>query len=226
MRKLVTIVATLFGFSLCAVPAATAGTVNLALSNTGTNTTFTISGIYAPGTPNVSNFSAEGQAYSLSFTVLTKGSANAGFTPYTTFGIFFVNADMTLSFGGSTYDLGTLQFEFDNTLNGNMGGLFFCVDTPGSCSSDTYWVIAGQQLFTGGVSAPMFGIPGLAPGATMNAYVNESPIVTGYEINGAGPFPFGTPSGPTPTPEPASLLLLGTGLLGLGIITRKKLRLN
>ncbi|HLW82824.1 MAG TPA: PEP-CTERM sorting domain-containing protein [Candidatus Acidoferrales bacterium] len=223
MRKLVTIFAILFGFSFWAVPAATAGTVNLALSNTGTDTTFTISGIYATGTPTFSNFSAAGQAYSLSFTVLTDGSANAGFTPYPAFGIFFVNADMTLSFGGSTYNLGTLQFEFDNTLNGNMGGLFFCVDTPGSCGTNTYWVIAGQQLFSGGVSTPTFGIPGLTKGATMNAYVNESPTVTGYEIHGAGPFPFGTP---TPTPEPASLFLLGTGLLGLGIITRRKLRLN
>ncbi|MHB8640253.1 MAG: PEP-CTERM sorting domain-containing protein [Candidatus Acidiferrales bacterium] len=39
-------------------------------------------------------------------------------------------------------------------------------------------------------------------------------------MNGQGSFPFG--AAPSPTPEPSSLLLLGTGLLGLATWGRRK----
>lgn len=209
----------LMGFALA--PAAHAGNVSLTLSSTGVNTTFTVSGTYAAGVPDVANIAAPNDPYSMSFTLATAASTDSGFF-YDPFGSgFAVNADFSFSLnGGAPVMLSPIQVFFYISGSGNHGGMYICLDS----SCDTYWTLAGQQLFTGAVSSPTFGIPGLMPGETMNAYVNPDPTDTGYGVDGQGPFPFITPT--SPTPEPASLLLLGTGLFGLGIVLRRRLKLT
>lgn len=208
----------LLGFALA--PSAHAGIVSLTLSSTGADTTFTIAGTYADGVPDVANLAAPNDPYSMSFTLDTLASSNPGFFSSPGNG-FQVNTDFSFSLnGGTASTLGPITVFFYTSTGGNVGGLGFCLDS----SCDTYWTIAGQVLFSGSVSKPTFGIPGLGNGQTMNASVNPSPVDTDYEVDGVGPFPFVTPT--TTTPEPASLLLLGTGLFGLGIVLRRRLKLN
>jgi PEP-CTERM motif len=196
--------------ALAIAPAAHAGNVTLTLNNvTPSATTFTISGTFAAGVPTTP-ISAPNDPYSISFTALTNATSMAGFASSTRYGVFYFDANFTFSLnGGAAMTFSTpFMVEFANTAN--HGGLIFCFDDSGTCSSHTYWNIIGQQLFTGSVTDPTFI-------STTNASVNQT--MSGYVINNSSPFPFGVP--PSSTPEPASLVLLGTGLIGIGVFARK-----
>jgi hypothetical protein len=235
MRRLVTIIAVLFGFGALAfaAPAAMAGTVSLSLNaTTPSTTTFTISGTYAASGVPTTSISASGGTYSFSFTLDTSPSLTActtcgppSFTiapgEYDTDAGFFemgiAQTTFTLN-GGTPIVFNTpFQVQFYTTTMGNFGGLFICLDSKGCGATDTtptYWDIIGQPLFKGDVSNPTFI-------ATPHAGVNQ--VMSGYEVNGSGPFQFGAAA---PTPEPAPLLLLGTGLIAVGAFARRKLRIS
>lgn len=226
MRNSALIAAVLFVLVLVATPAAKAGTVSLTIHQvTPSTTTFVISGTYAAGVPTTS-ISAPGDSYAFSFTVLTNVSKSSSFrySPNDIVnggnlgGFFTVNSHFSLSLdGGTGMNLGTILVEFDDLAGGNEGGLIFCLNAPqDACNSNTYWDIIGQQLFKGPLAHPNFRLPGLHGHGTMNARVNEA--ASGYIIDNVGPFPFGSSS----TPEPASMLLLGTGLIGIGAFGRRK----
>ncbi|MFZ0638629.1 MAG: PEP-CTERM sorting domain-containing protein [Candidatus Acidiferrales bacterium] len=215
MRKYAVLIGTLglILLGLVAAPAALAGNISLTLNSvTPSTTTFTISGSYAPGVPSTP-ISAPNDPYSMSFTLLTAPSSLSTFSPGSDY--FGIDANVSFSFDGGSAMTFSTPFMVEFYDSAGLGGLLLCFDDSGSCSSSTYWNIIGQQLFTGSVSDPTFI-------STTNASVNQT--MSGYSINGSGPFPFGTP--PSQTPEPASLFLLGTGLFGVGFITRKRLHLG
>ncbi len=203
MRKSLGLAVVLVLVGIVAAPAAFAGNSSLSLNSTGGTTTFTIDGIYAPGVPTTS-ISAPGDAYSITFSLPSNPSSLGSFNPDPTGGVFGVNVSLTFSFDSTSVVLGSTTIDFYDTNNGNLGGLAFCTDP--SCS--TYWNLLGEQLFTGTVSNPTFI-------STTNATLSPLSV---YQINGSV-FAFGSSA---PTPEPPSLLLLGTGLLGLGAWGRRK----
>jgi hypothetical protein len=181
---------------LAVAPSARAGAIDtLTMTSSGPNTIFTISGTYTPGTPTTA-FSSPGVAYSLTFSLAT--------TPFSVGvldaqdGLFGLKT--TAMVNGVTFTNSEVLFSLGGS-NGP-GGLAICLGQ--ACNpvnlSPTFWDIAGSQLFTNSLSNPTF----LSGSAKIDF------ATSGYQINGPG----------GPTPEPASILLLGTGLFGLGAALR------
>ena len=126
--------------------------------------------------------------------------------------------------GAGAFDL---VIDFNNA--GNDGGvhrfgpttgvdtLIFSVTCTSGCLG-TFTDQAFNALSTGGGSTPYIG----AVGSPHEGQLFVSPFRTIAKIEPAGAFIAGVGDTVTPAPEPMSLLLLGTGLVGLGVIARRK----
>lgn len=221
--RLFPLVSSAFLLCLATAPGAKAGSVSLTMTNASPSMTlFTISDIFASSVPATS-ISTPGGTYSFSFLLataptLTECTACSGNNPPAVFpgqfdtaaGIFqmdIMSTTFTLNGGASMVFNTPFLVQFDTSTGGNPGGFFMCFDDGSNCG--TSWDIVGQQLFTGSVSSPTF----------VNGPASVDQVMSGYNINGSGPFQFGS----APTPEPRSIFLLGTGLLGLGFVMRRKL---
>ncbi|MDD5132408.1 MAG: PEP-CTERM sorting domain-containing protein [bacterium] len=167
---------------------------------------------------------------------------NINFTPYP--GVYWGATEVAWLYSPlATYDLARIEFNDDGGYearnmtmqlrtndNGNVGsvlssGTFLHETTAGWKGADItpYQVIAGQSYwitfwYCGGLNAPITSTPGAVKVPMRYGFSNDSNSYSNYYD---GHMPIARFMASTPIPEPGTLMLLGTGLVGLLGLRRK-----
>ncbi len=119
--------------------------------------------------------------------------------------------DLTLKFYTAS---GTLLGAIDGQQN-------FASTNPGNgVAGFTFVVDAAQQAYVNGLLAQGGATTTLALESTITDVAGGPESFLIYNLGTPGN-PGGNPGGGTPVPEPVSIMLLGTGLLGLGLARRR-----
>jgi hypothetical protein len=126
-------------------------------------------------------------------------------------GTFNVNGTPTNSGGKLGATIGGTQGNFDGTQTaGNLNGIVFTSD---------FLNFAGVTVETGS-----WGLSALSPSFSVDPTVTGISLpALGTTFSGANVGSFSSQQAPTVVPEPVTILLLGSSLVGLGLIRRKRL---
>lgn len=141
-----------------------------------------------------------------------------------------VDVSITSSeFGGTTYFSGTVNFTASNCFN-NTYGYNVCTETgsitPTNLDAGTYWLNMQNAVAASG--GAVYWDENSGPSSASESAVGTIPseaftiLGTGVTTSSTTSTTTTTTSGGT-TPEPSSILLLGSGALGLAGLLRRKL---
>lgn len=158
-------------------------------------------------------FSGPNDIFTLSFSLPTPGTIQSSN------GEIQDSTSVTIGFGGTTTTLNNSLITFFPSVGG--GGLNVDV----LFGTDLFeWQLLGTQLFDSSGNLLLGNFPIAPTNGGFISQLTEDGNTEGFIASGTIAISSATTTPPTgTTPEPSTLLLLGTGLLGLGALARRGL---
>ena len=155
----------------------------------------------------------------------TIGSLN--FATWMTPGDTLTSAEVLITdaeFGGNTFFDQTVSFTQSGCVS-NQYGFNVCNETGSigaSLNAGTYWLTIQNAAST--LGDPVYWDENSGPSSASQNTLGTVPSESFTLLGGTGPGPgTGPGSGPGTTPEPSSIMLFGSGILGLAGVLRRKL---